>query len=272
MPCEILCGSYFGLDAEPPDPLTSWTKLTSSVPAVDMQPFQDPPVRFNFLHDLEATYWTGLWITTCRVNCEESRIFGFGIFDNNATLTLSQARLKAFERPISRILEECLLPEFKGLPPNCFEHARQGLHGAAVYLGRRQAWDNKDEGYKRYSAAHAALAVLFAFLADPAASWASVPLQRTYSKPRSLGAQPAIVEVSGKEQVRDADEYRDDGVEDEDLSTAGRRRKRTTQDVSHRGPKTSKRTKLKQGARSSTPEQQAEASTSTRRNPQRKSR
>ncbi|KAJ8691050.1 hypothetical protein PTI98_010659 [Pleurotus ostreatus] len=268
MPCEILRGSYFGLDPEPPDPVTFSTKLTSSVSAVD-----DPPVRFNFLHDLEATYWTGLWITTCRVNCEESRIFGFRIFDNNATLTLSQARLKAFERPISRILEKCLLPELKGLPPNCFEHARQCLHGAAVYLGRRQAWDNKDEGYKRYSAAHGALAVSFAFLADPAASWASVPLQRTDSKPRSLGAQPAIVEVSGKEQVRDADEYeyRDDGVEDEDPSTAGRRRKRTTKDVSHRGPKTSKRTKLKQGARSSTPEQ-PEASTSTRRNPRPKRR
>ncbi|KDQ25287.1 hypothetical protein PLEOSDRAFT_1019128, partial [Pleurotus ostreatus PC15] len=87
MPCEILRGSYFGLDPEPPDPVTFSTKLTSSVSAVD-----DPPVRFNFLHDLEATYWTGLWITTCRVNCEESRIFGFRIFDNNATLTLSQAR------------------------------------------------------------------------------------------------------------------------------------------------------------------------------------
>ncbi|KAF4562613.1 Squalene epoxidase [Pleurotus pulmonarius] len=88
----------------------------------------------------------------------------------------------------------------------------------------------------------------------------------TYSNPRPRGGSGSSTRGGRELEVRN----KSMSLAARNILASSRRRKRTAEDDSHRGPKDSKRTKLKKG-RGSTPGSPG-ASTSTRQNPQRKSR
>jgi hypothetical protein len=215
MPCEILRRQYFGLALlDPDEDSTQLTfdltcdDLTSNDPSDDF----DEPLLHNFLHDLEATFWTGLWIITSRVNHERSRTYALNIFQNTPTLTLPLSRLSAFELPIQKALYRCLLEQLKRLA-TIFEMLRTSLYTAATRLGQARAW-RTDDGQQRYAKLHTRFAVAFAALADPQAPWASVQLQLpTSSSPRPMDAiidsdpkEPRVAPGSEAEEKEKAEE------------------------------------------------------------------
>ncbi|KAJ2919113.1 hypothetical protein MD484_g1296, partial [Candolleomyces efflorescens] len=172
MPCEILNRRYFGHDDlgsfNPHDATVSLDELSAA-----SQPRQ--PILHNYLHDLEATYWTGLWIITSRVNHEPSLTWGLNIFRD--TLTLLPDRLDAFMMSICDELEKCLVEDLRIIAKN-FDHVRRILYASAKWIGERQLWTHK-EALKTYSVAHAHLTNMFADLADSTASWGNVELEES---------------------------------------------------------------------------------------------
>ncbi|KAJ2919085.1 hypothetical protein MD484_g1306, partial [Candolleomyces efflorescens] len=192
MPCEILQRRYFGHDE-----LGSLNIRRAKVRL--RKPRASPPPRIpvlhNYLHDLEATYWTGLWIITSRINHEPSSTWGLKVFRD--TLTLLPDRLDAFMESILHALEECLVEDLREIA-EIFDDARTALYACAKELGKRKAWKT-DEGLEIHSVAHAHFAVLFSALADQEALWGTVDLeQSTSSSPRCM---EAVNEDSGKPQV-----------------------------------------------------------------------
>ncbi|KAJ2919088.1 hypothetical protein MD484_g1305, partial [Candolleomyces efflorescens] len=192
MPCEILQRDYFGIDD-----LVSFNPFDVSV---ERRPLNAPPrppdepLLHNFLHDLEATYWTGLWIITSRVNHEPSLTWGLKVFCD--TLTLLPDRLAAFKKSICDQLQQRLLENLREIA-DLFDNARNSLYGFATVLGKQKAWQTK-EGRMMYSVLHARFATLFAILADPEAPWGNVDLQQSASSsPRCMEAN----EDSDKPQV-----------------------------------------------------------------------
>ncbi|KAJ2912567.1 hypothetical protein MD484_g7847, partial [Candolleomyces efflorescens] len=200
MPCEILRRQYYGLTYSS-DPLAdildlrAWLNEQGNGP----QPPKDidPPLLHNFLHDLEATFWTGLWIITSRVNHEPSRIYGLQIFQNPPKLELTLPRRRAFECSLDDVLSQCLQ---KSLVPTAviFERLRMGLHRSATSLGQERAWHTV-AGIQEFSNLHARFALLFDALKVPTRPWASVALQpATDSTPRSMNPRP---EPNGEKDV-----------------------------------------------------------------------
>jgi hypothetical protein len=187
MPCEILRGRYFG-DDEDATFEDAVGRLEIDEAESDTPEF---PLLHNFLHELEASFWTGLWIITSRVNHEQSRLYVLGIFQNTPTLKIADARLKAFQRPIGDALKGCLLEKLKGLATT-FDAVRKILHRCAKVMGKSGIWWER-AGYEIYSNLHANFALAFVVLANPDALWASVKLQL----PSSSSPQPmkAIVDA-----------------------------------------------------------------------------
>ena len=108
MPCEILQCVYFGHDDS-----SSFVPFHLDIASNAAPPPPRIPVLHNYLHDLEAIYWTGLWIITSRVNHEPSLTWGLKIFRH--TLTLPPERLQAFILSIRHVLDEiCHIKVGKG--------------------------------------------------------------------------------------------------------------------------------------------------------------
>ncbi|KAJ2919066.1 hypothetical protein MD484_g1297, partial [Candolleomyces efflorescens] len=166
MPCEILRRKYFGTLEEDEDEL--FTALTDS----DNESCEEHLLH-NYLHDLEATFWTGLWIIT------------------------SRSRLDAFESPIKKALTACLLPQLQDVAV-IFELVRKSLYRCARFLGKNKAWSTS-EGNRAYSRVHRHLADAFGQFADPGGKWAAVPLRQppASSSPRSMGN--SIIEKEPKQ-------------------------------------------------------------------------
>ena len=106
MPCEILRRRYFGLPKV--EAIEGPSRLEIILDPGEETDEPADPLVYNFLHDLEASFWTGLWIVTSRVNHEPSRIYALSIFQNTPTLELSTRRLATFEQPIKARLQACL--------------------------------------------------------------------------------------------------------------------------------------------------------------------
>jgi hypothetical protein len=208
MPCEILQRMYFG--DEDVNPLDAHSSLFKIV--LDTVELPDVPILHNFLHDLEAVFWTGLWIITTRVNYKPSESYALNIFQDTLNLTLPEARLDAFESSIQEALDGCLLEQLNGLAW-MFDAVRDFLHSSATVLGQKRAWLTSD-GLKIYSILHANFAVAFARLADPQAVWAAVQLlETTSSSPRLLDAivdedpkKPEVAPDSEAEEKEKAEE------------------------------------------------------------------
>ncbi|KAJ2919101.1 hypothetical protein MD484_g1298, partial [Candolleomyces efflorescens] len=194
MPSEILQRVYFGYDGD----LGSFDVFLSDTDSDEpnaASPPPEEPVLHNYLHDLEATYWTGLWIITSRVNHEPSLTWGLKIFRD--TLTLPPDRLKAFIKSVRHVLEECLVEDLRGVAKS-FERIRKTLFACAKELGEKKEWTT-DKGLKMYSTANARLTAAFATLANPTAAWGNIDLeQSTSSSPRCM---EAVNEDSDKPQV-----------------------------------------------------------------------
>ncbi|KAJ2915400.1 hypothetical protein MD484_g5046, partial [Candolleomyces efflorescens] len=188
MPCEILCRQYFGLTTSL-NPFTTkfafitWIKDRSNRPhhPKDIK----PPLLHNFLHDLEAIFWTGLWIITSRVNHEPSRLYGLNIFQNSPKLELTQSRRQAFEYSIEDVLSRCLQESLVPLA-DLFEQLRISLYTSAISLGRARSWLS-DDGIREFSELHMHFALVFDVLKGAQHPWASVKLQpATDSIPRPM--------------------------------------------------------------------------------------
>jgi hypothetical protein len=180
MPCEILRHRYFGDDDDVTEE-DALARLTMDPNDDETSETPEFPLLHNFLHDLEASFWTGLWIITSRVNHEPSRLYALGIFKNTLPLTLPESRLKAFRKPIKDALNGCLLEKLKRLAPT-FEAIRKMLYTCAKVMGKKRTWW-ESPGYKIYSNLHANFALAFASLADSHAR--GLPFRCSY-RPRHL--------------------------------------------------------------------------------------
>ncbi|KAJ2919086.1 hypothetical protein MD484_g1307, partial [Candolleomyces efflorescens] len=195
MPCEILQRRYFGHDGD----LGSFDPFLLDIAPIAASPPPRIPVLHNYLHDLEATYWTGLWIITSRVSHGPSLSWGLKVFRN--TLTLLPDRLDAFVESVRPVLEECLVEDLRGIAKK-FERVRKVLYACAQSLGEKKAWKT-EEGLLAYSAAHAHLTAMFGTLANSAAAWGNVDLESsTSSSPRCLESvvkgEPSVVSSTGQ--------------------------------------------------------------------------
>ncbi|RXW16013.1 hypothetical protein EST38_g9838 [Candolleomyces aberdarensis] len=210
MSCEILGGSYLGIEVAKPIRVSGRSRRD-----LIFDPDEDSehacPIVHNFLHDLEACFWTALWIITCRMNHEPSKTYALPIFQNTSNLELPFSRLIAFKRPIGAKLRDYLSEPLKGLAAylNLIRHF---LYAATQDLGKAKAW-SMEAGCRIYSEAHANMASTFRDivndLADDKAPWGTVRLQKsTSSSPRPM--DPSIDEKSGESiQPQDREQLED---------------------------------------------------------------
>jgi hypothetical protein len=182
MPCEILQRRYFGFE----------TKVVIQAGPDGRKRLVaeegNHPIIHNFLHDIEASFWTGLWIVTCRVNHEPSKDWARPIFQDTPILHLSSERSSAFQDPISEHLDEYLPDQLKDLA-NPLDFIRHWLFEATKELGRAKAWSMAN-GCLTYSKVHENVAQVFhelaASLTNESPSWAKVKLQNPISVPQPM--------------------------------------------------------------------------------------
>ncbi|RXW16016.1 hypothetical protein EST38_g9837 [Candolleomyces aberdarensis] len=184
MPCEILRRRYFGLKRGV-KAIPGVSRRKANLDKASQQAEPTYPLAHNFLHDLEASWWTTLWIITSRVDHKPSETYALPIFRNTSTLELSDPRLAALEEEIDKKLYACLLEPLKGVVGE-FERIRLHLAQTAEDLGKAKAW-SMEKGCQLYSELHANFGTAFAEFANPEAKWASVRLKiPTSSSPRPM--------------------------------------------------------------------------------------